>query len=217
PTISSALPVFPSETDLAAGAASPSDLATPPHSEQSPATEPSPPQSPASKSKKPLKPYRGPPEFDPAVFNRATRRSQKSNYKTRAERKAQNPLREEVPNPGYYYEDGLRKVKPYYFKYNTFCKERWRDKKLVEVFQTEFRDRPAEYYARAIAQGQVTINGTEKSTLDTVVRNGDYISHLLHRHEPPVKDSPIGIVYEDDRIMAINKPAGIPVHPAGRY
>lgn len=87
----------------------------------------------------------------------------------------------------------------------------------MEVFQTEFRDRPAEYYARAIAQGQVTINGTEKSTLDTVVRNGDYISHLLHRHEPPVKDSPIGIVYEDDMIMAINKPAGIPVHPAGRY
>jgi tRNA pseudouridine32 synthase len=63
----------------------------------------------------------------------------------------------------------------------------------------------------------VLINGTIKSTLETIIRDGDYISHKLHRHEPPVSDRPVGIVYEDDRIMAINKPAGVPVHPAGRY
>ena len=28
---------------------------------------------------------------------------------------------------------------------------------------------------------------------------------------------PIGIVHEDDNMIVINKPAGIPVHPAGRY
>lgn len=49
------------------------------------------------------------------------------------------------------------------------------------------------------------------------MKNGDIISHTLHRHEPPVTGEPIGIVHEDDDMIVINKPAGVPVHPAGRY
>lgn len=39
----------------------------------------------------------------------------------------------------------------------------------------------------------------------------------MHRHEPPVTAQPVGIVHEDDDMIVINKPAGVPVHPAGRY
>lgn len=56
-----------------------------------------------------------------------------------------------------------------------------------------------------------------RSGLDTVLLNGDMISHTMHRHEPPVTGEPIGIVHEDDAIMVICKPAGVPVHPTGRY
>jgi hypothetical protein len=49
------------------------------------------------------------------------------------------------PRP-YYLEEGLRKVKPYHFTYNTYCKERWRGKGLLDIFAKEFRDRPLEYY-----------------------------------------------------------------------
>ena len=49
------------------------------------------------------------------------------------------------------------------------------------------------------------------------MNNGDVISHTLHRHEPPVSGQAIGVVYEDDDMIVINKPAGVPVHPAGRY
>jgi tRNA pseudouridine synthase 9 len=148
------------------------------------------------------------------------------------------------PDPLYYFEDGLRKVHPYYFTYNTFCKERWRGKTLLEIFLKEFRDRPEEYYVRspphpqldnchidrsaqrgAIAAGTVCVSGTDKggalsvprTGIDTIVNNGDMISHTMHRHEPPVTDKPIGVVYEDDSIVAISKPAGVPVHPTGRY
>lgn len=51
-----------------------------------------------------------------------------------------------VYEPKYYFEDGLRRVVPYNYTYNTFCKERWRGKTLVEIFSLEFRDRPQEYY-----------------------------------------------------------------------
>jgi hypothetical protein len=49
------------------------------------------------------------------------------------------------PRP-YYLENGLRRVAPYHFTYNTYCKERWRGRELLDVFSSEFRDRPLEYY-----------------------------------------------------------------------
>lgn len=51
------------------------------------------------------------------------------------------------PRP-YIFEDGLRRVAPYHFTYNTWCKERWRGRELLEIFGDEFRDRPVEYYVR---------------------------------------------------------------------
>ena len=110
----------------------------------------------------------------------------------------------------------LRKIKPYFFTYKTFCKERWRDMKLVDIFTSEFRDREPEFYRKTIASGQVLVDG-EPANLDTVVRNGQLISHKLHRHEPPVTSKPIGIVFEDENLLVIDKPSSIPVHPTGRF
>ena len=69
----------------------------------------------------------------------------------------------------------------------------------------------------AIETGKVTVNGKQVADVNQPIRNGDIISHTLHRHEPPVSAQPIGIVHEDEDLIVINKPAGIPVHPAGRY
>ncbi|EPE29372.1 Pseudouridine synthase [Glarea lozoyensis ATCC 20868] len=119
------------------------------------------------------------------------------------------------PRP-YYLENGLRRVAPYHFTYNTYCKERWRGRELLNVFSSEFRDRPQEYYKDAIERGVVVVNGKQVPT-SHIVKNGDVISHTLHRHEPPVTALPIGIIHEDDDMIVINKPTGVPVHPAGRY
>ena len=69
----------------------------------------------------------------------------------------------------------------------------------------------------AIERGSVVINGKQVPNVHAIVKNGDIISHTLHRHEPPVTAQPIGIVHEDNDMIVINKPAGVPVHPAGRY
>ncbi|KAF5862617.1 hypothetical protein ETB97_011348 [Aspergillus alliaceus] len=122
----------------------------------------------------------------------------------------------EPPAGTYYFEGGLRRVKPYHYTYNTFCKERWRGRELVDIFVSEFRDRPPEYYREALAAGKVAINGKPAGP-HTVVKNGEVISHTLHRHEPPVTGQEIGIIHEDDGLIVIDKPAGVPVHSAGRY
>lgn len=119
------------------------------------------------------------------------------------------------PHP-YFFKDGLRRVAPYFYTYNTWCKERWRGRKIIEVFESEFRERPVEYYRAAMESGQVAVNGKIVSP-DYVMVNGDLVSHTTHRHEPPVTQDPVQVIHEDDDMIVINKPSGVPVHPAGRY
>lgn len=122
----------------------------------------------------------------------------------------------ETQGAAYVIDGPLRRVTPYNFTYLTYCKLRWRDRKLTDVFVDEFRERDPQAYVRAVELGKVRLNNVP-TTADLVVRNGDLISHTFHRHEPPVTLRPIKIVFEDDNILAIDKPSGIPVHPAGRY
>ena len=61
--------------------------------------------------------------------------------------KSANNSSHPLPDP-YYFDSGLRRVHPYYYTYNTFCKERWRNRELLDIFVTEFRDRTPEYYVR---------------------------------------------------------------------
>ncbi|KAK4229399.1 pseudouridine synthase [Podospora fimiseda] len=120
-----------------------------------------------------------------------------------------------VPRP-YYFEDGLRRVAPYFYTYNTWVKERWRGRRLIDVFESEFRDRPIEYYRAAMETGQVDVGGKNVGPYH-VLKNGELVSHTTHRHEPPVTSEPILVIHEDDDMIVINKPSGVPVHPAGRY
>jgi hypothetical protein len=48
----------------------------------------------------------------------------------------------------YYLRDGLRRVHPYFYTYNTYVKGRWIDRGILDVFSSEFRDRSYEYYVR---------------------------------------------------------------------
>lgn len=51
------------------------------------------------------------------------------------------------------------------------------------------------------------------------IQNGDCISHTIHRHEPPVSSRPVKVIHHNPEtgLIIIDKPAGIPVHAAGRY
>ena len=123
---------------------------------------------------------------------------------------------EEAEGAKYIIDGRLRKVLPYYFTYLTYCKLRWRDRNLLDVFLSEFRDRTPEAYKKAIESGMVCIN-SKPADLSTIVRNGDLISHRGFRREGHVSSKEIKIVYQDDDLLVIDKPSGIPAHPSGRY
>ncbi|ESO84214.1 hypothetical protein LOTGIDRAFT_107992 [Lottia gigantea] len=116
----------------------------------------------------------------------------------------------------YYFEDGLRKVYPYYFTFTTHAKERWFNKSLIEVFSKEFIAMNSENYRRHIERGKILVNG-QKVKADLLLKNGDEICHKIHRHENPVIGSKIEIIIDTDDVLVINKPSSIPCHPCGKY
>lgn len=137
-------------------------------------------------------------------------------------KKQQPPLPAVIATPAdpwprpYYIEGGLKRLRPYHFTYQTWCKERWRGRTLIEIFESEFRDRPLEYYRNAMEGGEVAVNLNTVGP-DYVLQNGDCITHTLHRHEPPITPDPIAVLHEDNDMIVLNKPSGVPVHPSGRY
>uniref|UniRef100_A0A8D0L1W7 Pseudouridylate synthase RPUSD2 n=1 Tax=Sphenodon punctatus TaxID=8508 RepID=A0A8D0L1W7_SPHPU len=117
----------------------------------------------------------------------------------------------------YYFEGGLRKVRPYYFDFQTYCKGRWVDKSLQQVFSDEFRAQPLAWYRAAAAAGRLRLNGLPVTDLSIVLKNSDLLKNTVHRHEPPVTAQPIQFLEENDDVVVVDKPSSLPVHPCGRF
>lgn len=64
-------------------------------------------------------------------------------------------------------------------------------------------------------QDKISVNGVPRHA-DYPVRRGDVITAILDDPAPeyPAEDEPVTIVYEDDHILAVDKPAGMLIHPS---
>ncbi|KII95483.1 hypothetical protein PLICRDRAFT_48438 [Plicaturopsis crispa FD-325 SS-3] len=113
---------------------------------------------------------------------------------------------------------GLKKIAPYWYPYTTMAKGRWFGRELLEIVSTEFRDRSMEFYRYALESGVTTVNG-QPAKPDLIIRNGDRIENVVHKHEPPVTSTPVKVLFEDPdhEYIVVNKPGSIPVHATGRY
>ncbi|NXU89540.1 RUSD2 protein, partial [Xiphorhynchus elegans] len=124
---------------------------------------------------------------------------------------------EHFAETSYYFEGGLRKVRPYYFDFRTYCKGRWVGRSLLHVFGTEFRAQPLSYYRAAARAGRLRLNEEPVRDLDIVLKNNDFLRNTVHRHEPPVTAQPLRILAEDEEVVVVDKPSSLPVHPCGRF
>ncbi|CUM63986.1 uncharacterized protein PRCAT00001574001 [Priceomyces carsonii] len=149
-----------------------------------------------------------------------------------------------MANSVYFFENGLRKVYPYYFAFNTHVKTRWMDKTLLEVFSNELGQNPElikqnikDHLLYIISDygkknGSIVVKGwnaLEKRKLNV----HDVIYNSKHMHEPSVPHSPISsskleaslnqfktsipIVHENTDLIVVDKPSGIATHPTGSY
>ena len=144
------------------------------------------------------------------------KRTHKEVEKDREDQKAAELVAPDAVESQYTLRGGLRFVKPYRHEFKTFAKRRWIDKKLLEVFQVEFKAFSKEYYNKAIIDGMITINGKAVG-IDYNIKEGDKIVHETVRHETPVIDDLPQVVHEDDEFVAFNKPSSVPVHACGNF
>jgi 23S rRNA pseudouridine1911/1915/1917 synthase len=96
--------------------------------------------------------------------------------------------------------------------------------RLDQFVMEIYRHRSREKLKHAIDSGAITIvrNGSKHLSLgkvkpSTILQKGDVIHvHSVKRAEPEVSFD-YKILFEDDEIMVVLKPANLPVHPAGRF
>lgn len=64
-------------------------------------------------------------------------------------------------------------------------------------------------------QDKIFVNGVSQRT-DYSVQPGDVITVPLDEEEPeyPPQDGPLSVIYEDDHLMAVDKPVGMLIHPS---
>uniref|UniRef100_A0A7S3NJP0 Pseudouridine synthase RsuA/RluA-like domain-containing protein n=1 Tax=Aureoumbra lagunensis TaxID=44058 RepID=A0A7S3NJP0_9STRA len=122
----------------------------------------------------------------------------------------------EEPIPIYRIENGMRMVEPYVYTYRMGCKQRWLGKRVEEIFLSEFKQNPASYYREALRDGRIRVNGMADAG-NHLLKDRDQILHVTHRHEPPVDGKRVVIVAEDENVLAVDKPASVPMHPCGSY
>lgn len=115
----------------------------------------------------------------------------------------------------YEVRDGVRRVLPYFYEHKIHAKRRWVGKSPVDVFAIEFGPSKDFYVAQA-ARAKFLVNGTPVQQ-DTVIQMGDTVTSIIHRHEPPVTAEPPHIISQDDRLVVVDKPSSIPVHPSGAF
>lgn len=134
-----------------------------------------------------------------------------------------------------YFANGVRKLRPYYHGRASFAKGRWFKRTLLEVLVSEFNAESKDEYIAGIRGGKYRIIREGRpldpdEVLSSPIRNSDVIETNSHKHEPPVKqwcdeevDIPgekvagIDIVYEDENLLVLDKPNGIPIHPTGMF
>jgi 23S rRNA pseudouridine1911/1915/1917 synthase len=63
-----------------------------------------------------------------------------------------------------------------------------------------------------IMRGEARVNGHRLAT-STLLRAGDLLE--MDWREEPAPPAELEVLYEDEQLLAVNKPAGLPIHPAG--
>ncbi|RLN26447.1 hypothetical protein BBJ28_00008911 [Nothophytophthora sp. Chile5] len=123
----------------------------------------------------------------------------------------------------------VRSVAPYAHRFALHAKGHWAGRTLRELFASEFPRLSAAASGRAARMGLLRINGVRADLADRI-RADDFFEHVVHRHEPsvhlpapatsPSSSSPLAstwVHHETAELLVVDKPAGLPVHPSGRY
>ncbi|MCP5464182.1 MAG: hypothetical protein H7A33_04065 [Deltaproteobacteria bacterium] len=106
--------------------------------------------------------------------------------------------------------------KPYtqQFRFEVF--EAYIGLSVIDFFAQRFAFKSRDYWLRLIEEGKITVN-RQGVDPNQILKAND----LIHTVRDDVQEPPVNpdykIIYDQDGVLVINKPAPLPVHPAGRF
>lgn len=103
---------------------------------------------------------------------------------------------------------------PYEITRTVNIKMRWRGRMLHQVMQEFGYDET--YVAGATQKEDLQLNG-RRCEPDVMLENGDVLMHRYIVEEPTVPAESILVLAENEHVLVVQKPAGVPCHPQGKY
>ena len=105
---------------------------------------------------------------------------------------------------------------PYENRREIRIKERYDCRSLEAVLITQFPHIGIDYWKRMVRKQKLLLNGCP-AKMEAVVRAGNILTHITPNTIEPTVNNNLGVIYEDQFVIAVDKPAPLPVHPSGRY
>jgi 23S rRNA pseudouridine1911/1915/1917 synthase len=87
---------------------------------------------------------------------------------------------------------------------------------LLEFLVSKFKYLTREEWEGRIVEGKVKVNDREASP-GQPLRAGDEVAYTTNAWEEPAVNTNYRVVYEDDQLLVVSKPAPLPVHAIGAY
>ncbi len=88
---------------------------------------------------------------------------------------------------------------------------------LLQFLQGILPHVPSEQWAKDCSEGRILNENKERLTADSLVREGERILYFTPLQVEPSVNPRIVILYEDEAMIVLRKPAPLPVHPSGRF
>lgn len=88
---------------------------------------------------------------------------------------------------------------------------------LLDFLADTFRHVPREQWLELFAAGLLLNDDRRRVEADCIVRPGERYLRWEPRTREPDVNVDIRIVYEDEAVIVLNKPAPLPVHPSGQF
>ncbi len=95
-------------------------------------------------------------------------------------------------------------------------KKRFEGVTILDMYATLFPHQDRKVWEDKIVAGMVTVNG-EAVSPDFVLKAGWITQNKVEDRIEPDVSIDIDLIYENENFIVVNKPAPLPIHPAGRY
>jgi len=89
-------------------------------------------------------------------------------------------------------------------------------KLLIDFIRERYLPSCPEQELREVLRSRVQVDGVAIDE-QKVISSGEWIEYLHHRDDEPKLDLELSVLYEDERLLALSKPAFLPVAPSGRF